>query len=95
MLDFDSPDFFTIDARDQCVALAGTAPRSPLITSSTFSNRIQGGRPGGARSRACHLFTVFGDTRRSTATCLFARTWHLTWAKITTVEMSGRVFWGL
>ena len=81
MLDFDSPVLFAIEARDQCVASAGVCSNVAVITSSTWSNRIDGGRPGRgsstsppnrlATNRARHLFTVFADTRRSAATCLF------------------------
>ena len=81
MLDFDSPVLFAIEARDQCVASAGVCSNVAVITSSTWSNRIDGGRPGRgsstspsnrlATNRARHLFTVFADTRSSAATCLF------------------------
>ena len=81
MLDFDSPDRFAIEARDQCVALAGDCSNVTVITSSTLSSKIDGGRPGRGSStspssrvatkRARHLFTVFGITPRSAATCLF------------------------
>ena len=46
MVDVDSPDLCAIDARDQCVALAGFCSSVATITSSTLSNKIEGGRPG-------------------------------------------------
>ena len=80
MLDFDKPDLRAIEARDQCVPAGGLCSKVAVITSSTLSNKIDGGRPGRGSSsspssrlatkRARHLFTVFGDTRRSAATCL-------------------------
>jgi len=81
MLDFDSPERCAIEARDQCVAPGGDCSNVAVITSSTLSSRIEGGRPGRGSStspskrsstkRRRHLFTVFGDTPRSAATCLF------------------------
>jgi hypothetical protein len=81
IVDFDSPDLAAIDVRDQCVAFFGVSSSVAVITSSTLSSRIDGGRPGlgsstrpptrSAMNRRRHLFTVFGTTRRSAATCLF------------------------
>ena len=75
------PDFFAIDVRDQCVAFFGVSSSVAMITSSTLSNRIDGGRPGRGSSsnpskrlstkRPRHLATVCSITRKSAATCLF------------------------
>src|SRR5258705_8680465 len=81
IVDLDSPDLAAIDLRDQCVAFFGDSSNVATITSSTLSNRIEGGRPGRGSStkpstrdrtnRRRHLLTVFGATFRSAATCLF------------------------
>jgi hypothetical protein len=78
----DSPDLSAIDLRDHCVAFTGVCSSVAATTSSTLSNRIDGGRPGRSSStkpakrlstnRRRHLFTVFGATLRSAATRLFA-----------------------
>ena len=78
MLDLDSPERRAIEARDQCVALTGVRSSVVVITSSTLSSKIEGGRPGRGSStypsrrlstnRRRHLLTVFGDTPRSAAT---------------------------
>src|SRR5207248_4998890 len=80
MVDLDNPERSAIDVRDQCVAFFGVSSSVAVITSSTVSSRIDGGRPGRGSStrpsrrfstnRRRHLFTVFGTTRRSAATCL-------------------------
>jgi hypothetical protein len=79
IVDLDSPDLAAIDARDQCVAFLGVSSNVAVITSSTLSSRIDGGRPGRGSStnpskrfslnRRRHLFTVPFATRRSAATC--------------------------
>ena len=81
IVDFDSPARFAIEARDQCVAPCGISSSVAVMTSSTLSSRIDGGRPGRgssaspshrcAANRLRHLLTVAGSTRRSAAACLF------------------------
>jgi hypothetical protein len=66
------PDLSTIDLRDQCVVFFGAPFRVAVITSSTVSSRIDGGRPGRgsstkpssrlATNRRRHLFAMFGTT---------------------------------
>src|SRR6266496_516966 len=73
IVDFDRPLRFAIDARDQCVAFGGVDSSVAVITSSTRSSRIEGGRPGRGSSarpsnrdstnRLRHLFTVLGATQ--------------------------------
>lgn len=46
MVDFDSPVRSAIDARDQWVSLPGVDSNVAMTTSSTWSSRIHGGRPG-------------------------------------------------
>ena len=82
IVDLDSPARSAIEARDQCVASAGISSSVAVMTSSTLSSRIDGGRPGRgssaspssrcAANRRRHLLTVAGSTRRSAAACLFA-----------------------
>ncbi|MFD1276169.1 hypothetical protein ACFQ51_44300 [Streptomyces kaempferi] len=43
MVDFDSPECFAIEARDQWVSLPGVDSSVAVSTSSTWSNRIVGG----------------------------------------------------
>ena len=81
IVDLLSPLRCAIEARDQCVASCGISSKVAVITSSTLSSRIDGGRPGRgssvspshrrAANRRRHLLTVAGSTRRSAATCLF------------------------
>ena len=81
IVDFDSPARFAIEARDQCVAPGGISSSVAVMTSSTLSSRIDGGRPGRGSSTSPssrfaanlprHLLTVAGSTRRSAAACLF------------------------
>ena len=81
MVDFDSPVRAAIEARDQCVSLPGADSSVATITSSTWSSRIDGGRPGRgsscrpssrlAMNRARHRSTVDSSTPRSAAACLF------------------------
>src|SRR5262249_15108023 len=76
----DRPIRLAIDVLDQCVALAGASSRVATTTSSTLSNRIEGGRPGlGSSIKPSsrlstnpprHLATVCSITRKSAATCL-------------------------
>ena len=83
IVDFDSPDFRAIDARDQCVAFFGVSSRVATTTASTCSTLINGGRPGrgsstnpsnrSATNRLRHLPTVAGETRSRTATVLLSR----------------------
>jgi hypothetical protein len=80
-VDLDSPDRAALDVRDHCVAFFGDSSSVATITSSTLSNRIEGGRPGRGSSikpstrdwtnRRRHVLTGFGTTPRSAATCLF------------------------
>jgi len=70
-----------IEVLDQCVAFGGVCSNVAITTSSTWSSRIEGGRPGRGSStrpaRRCSTnrrrqrATVLGVTRRSAATCLF------------------------
>ena len=70
-----------MDDRDQCVSLPGTPSSVATITSSTWSSRIDGGRPGRcsscrpsrrlAMNRARHRSTVDSSTPRSAAASLF------------------------
>jgi hypothetical protein len=46
IVDGDSPARCAIDVRDQCVASVGVASSVAVRTCSTWSNRIDGGRPG-------------------------------------------------
>jgi hypothetical protein len=81
IVDLDRPDFWAIDLRDQCVALFGVSSSVAVITSSTLSSTIDGGRPGRGSSvkpskrlstkRRRHLATVCSITRKLAATCLF------------------------
>jgi hypothetical protein len=81
IVDLLSPLRAAIEARDQCVASAGSSSSVAVMTCSTLSSRIDGGRPGRgsshspssrcAANRRRHLLTVIGSTRRSAATCLF------------------------
>ncbi len=81
IVDFDSPLRCAIEARDQCVASSGISSSVAVMTSSTLSSRIDGGRPGRgsscrpsrrrAMNRARHRSTVDSSTPRSAATCLF------------------------
>jgi hypothetical protein len=80
-VDFDSPVRLAIEARDQCVSWPGTPSSVATTTSSTWSSRIDGGRPGRgssarpsrrrAMNRARHRSTVDSSTPRSAAACLF------------------------
>jgi hypothetical protein len=82
IVDSDRPLCLAIDARDQCVALTGVDSNVAVITASTRSSRIEGGRPGRGSStrpssRDCtnrrrHLFTVLDATPRSAATVVFS-----------------------
>ena len=79
--DLLSPARLAIEARDQCVASWGISSSVAVMTSSTLSSRIDGGRPGRGSSTSPssrfaanlprHLLTVAGSTRRSAAACLF------------------------
>ena len=81
IVDLLSPLRSAIEARDQCVASGGISSSVAVMTSSTLSSRIDGGRPG--RGSSCrpstrdaanlrrHLLTVFSSARKSAATCLF------------------------
>ena len=81
MVDFDSPVRLAIEARDQCVSWPGVDSKVATTTSSTWSSRIEGGRPGRgssispskreATNRDRQRFTVAGAMPRSAATCLF------------------------
>ena len=51
IVDFDSPLRRAIEARDQCVASCGISSSVAVMTSSTRSSRIDGGRPG--RGSSC------------------------------------------
>jgi hypothetical protein len=46
IVDLDSSDLAAIDVRDHCVAFFGDSSNVATITSSTLSNRLDGGRPG-------------------------------------------------
>src|ERR1035441_4696059 len=80
IVDLDRPVRSAIEARDQCVASCGISSSVAVMTSSTLSSRIDGGRPGRGsshspsrrrvRNRLRHLPAVAGSTRRSAATCL-------------------------
>src|ERR1700689_1737849 len=80
IVDLDSPLRCAIEARDQCVASAGISSRVAVMTSSTLSSRIDGGRPGrgsscrpsslAAMNRPRQRPTVDSSTPRSAATCL-------------------------
>ena len=79
----DSPVRWAIEARDQCVALAGVDSSVATTTSSTWSTVIDGGRPGRASSispssrsvtnLARHLPTVAGTQFSFAATALLSR----------------------
>ena len=81
IVDLDRPARSAIEARDQRVASCGISSSVAVMTSSTLSSRIDGGRPGRgsssspshrrARNRLRHLLTVAGSIRRSAAACLF------------------------
>ena len=81
IVDLLSPARSAIEALDQCVASCGISSSVAVMTSSTLSSRIDGGRPGRGSSASpssrCaanlprHLLTVAGSTRRSAAACLF------------------------
>lgn len=81
IVDFDRPDLYAIEARDQCVAFLGVCSEVATITSSTRSSGMDAGRPGRASSsnasslsvtnRARHRLTVCGATRNRAATSLF------------------------
>ena len=71
IVDFDRPARSAIEARDQCVAPAGISSSVAVMTSSTLSSRIDGGRPGRGSSASPssrfaanllrHLLTVAGS----------------------------------
>jgi hypothetical protein len=75
------PVRLAIEARDQCVSLPGADSSVATITFSTWSSRIDGGRPGRgssarpssrrAMNRARHRSTVDSSTPRPAAACLF------------------------
>src|SRR6266567_1709662 len=77
-VDFDSPDRFAIDARDQWVASFGACSKVATTTSSTLSSLIFRGAPGRSSStrpssrrttnRDRHLPTVGRDTPSRPAT---------------------------
>jgi len=46
MVDLLSPECLAIEARDQWVSLPGVVSKVATITSSTWSSRTDGGRPG-------------------------------------------------
>jgi len=79
----DTPLRLAIEVRDQCVASGGCCSSVATITSSTLSNRIEGGRPGRGSSispsrrlltnRRRHLPTVGWDTPNFAATALLDR----------------------
>ena len=81
MVDLLSPVRLAIEARDQCVSLPGVSSSVATTTSSTWSSRIDGGRPGRgsscrpssrrAMNRARHRSTVDSSTPRSAAASLF------------------------
>src|SRR6202167_5282858 len=50
-VDSDTPLRRAIEARDQCVASAGSSSRVAVTTSSTLSSRMDRGRPGPLRAR--------------------------------------------
>jgi hypothetical protein len=70
-----------IEVRDQCVALGGVCSSVVITTSSTWSSRIEGGRPGRgsstspssrcATTRPRQRVTVPGVTRSRAATSVF------------------------
>ena len=82
IVDLLSPARLAIDARDQWVASFGVSSRVATTTSSTWSSRIEAGRPGrGSSSRPSnpraanrdrHRFTAVTLTAKSAETCLFA-----------------------
>src|ERR1700730_7714182 len=73
-----SPERFAIDARDQCVALAGLDSKVATSTSSTWSKLIDAGRPDrgsstkpssrSATNRRLHFPTVGTLTPNAPAT---------------------------
>src|SRR5260370_12586791 len=81
IVDLLSPARSAIEALDQCVASAGISSSMAVMTSSTLSSRIDGGRPGRGSpvspssrrpaNRPRHLLTLPGSTRRSPAAYLF------------------------
>src|SRR5215472_1967258 len=46
IVDLDSPLRAAIEDRDQCVAPCGVSSKVAVMTSSTLSSKIDGGRPG-------------------------------------------------
>ena len=72
-----------IEVRDQCVAFGGVCSSVAITTSSTWSSRIEGGRPGRgsstspssrwATNRPRQRVTVPGVTRNRAATSVFDR----------------------
>jgi len=83
IVDLLSPVRAAIEARDQCVALGGVCSSVAITTSSTWSSRIEGGRPGRgsstspssrwATNRPRQRVTVPGVTRNRAATSVFDR----------------------
>src|SRR5882762_7799890 len=83
IVDLDKPVSVAIDARDQCVALAGVASKVLTITSSIRSSSIARGAPGRgssarpsrrlSKNRVRHVVTVWGHTPNSAATSVFDR----------------------
>ncbi|WP_229843409.1 hypothetical protein [Streptomyces chryseus] len=45
IVDFDRPGRAATDARDQCVSFPGMESNIATMTSSTWSSRMDGGRP--------------------------------------------------
>ena len=82
IVDSDRPLRRAIEDRDQCVASPGSSSRVAMRTSSTWSSRIDGGRPGRCSSaspssrlrvnRPRHRATVCSVTRSSAATALLS-----------------------
>ncbi len=83
IVDLLNPDLWAMDARDQCVALAGADSRVATTTSSTRSAVTDAGRPGRGSStspsrrastnRGRHVPIVNCATRSRAATALFDR----------------------